>query len=88
MAGLAQSKEGGTAMARAAETLSLFPDPKKKGKDAPPTADHLIEAEKQKDQPAASRASNGSEAKAGSFERLSAMFGGGARFQLPNGTAT
>lgn len=73
-------------MARAAETLSLFPDHQKKGKDAPPTADHLIAEEKQQGQP--SKASGGSEAKAGSFERLSAMFGGGARFQLPNGTAT
>lgn len=87
MSGLAQSKEGGQAMARAAESLSLFSDPKKKGKDAPPTADHLIEAEKQQELPS-SQTSGGAEPKAGSFERLSAMFGGGARFQLPSGSAT
>jgi len=86
MAGLAQEKKQGEQMAKAADKLSLFSDREKKAPDAPPSADHLIEADKQ--QAAAPQTSNGAEPKAGSFERLSAMFGGGARFQLPSGTAT
>ena len=85
MAGLAQSKEGGQAMARAAETLSLFPDSKKKRRDAPPTVDYLIAAEKQG---LPEQMNGGSEPKAGSFEKLNAMFGGGPRFQLPESGST
>jgi hypothetical protein len=87
MAGLSQSKEGGKAMADAAEKLSLFPDQKRSTKNSPPTADHLIAEEEAKGRTPVPQ-SSGSEPKAGSFEKLNAMFGGGAMFQLPPGSSS
>ena len=84
LSGLAQSKESNSSMVKAAESLSLLV--RGGGKSAPPTKDHLApEDGPPPEQPPPSQSVNGKGPKAGSFEKLNAMFGGaGTMFTLPS----